>query len=182
MSRAAAVISRFLSGLLTAALALILGCNLYILAARSLTGNPQPDVFGWSSAVVVSGSMSGSIEIHDMVIVRRADAYAPGDVISFRSGSAVVTHRILRQTEEGYITKGDANNVPDTAPVPTDAVIGKVVLVIPGIGKLIEILRSPLGLTCLILLGIALILLTPQQSHTGAARKGGKYAKKRNKQ
>lgn len=167
---------RILSILLTLALAFILACNVYLIAARSITGQRQPTVFGYSSAVVISGSMSGTIEVNDMIIARSAESYGPGDIISFDTGSSIVTHRILEVTPEGFITKGDANNTADIQPVTPDQVVGKVVLVIPGVGSLIEGLRTPLGMMCITLLGITLIVVPSLLEGSGESKKqGGKY-------
>lgn len=181
MRRAANLILRLFSGTLTVVLAVLLGCNLYVIGARFLGGVTQPEVFGYSTAVVVSGSMSGSIEVNDMVVIRRSDSYQTGDVISFESGSNLVTHRIVERTAEGFITKGDANNTPDREPVIMDQIVGKVVLVIPGIGKILEYLRTPLGMTCLVLVGFALVefpVWFGKAEEGTPGRKGGKYAKK----
>ena len=62
-----------------------------------------------------------------------------GDIISFRTGETLVTHRILSvdQASGTAITKGDANQVHDPAPVPFDDILGKVRFHIPGIGYLL---------------------------------------------
>lgn len=147
---------RICSTVLTVLLALLLICNLYTIAARFLWDDPNPTVFGYSTAVVISGSMSGTIEVNDMVVIHAEDSYAPGDVITFRSGESLVTHRLLEQTVEGYITKGDANNAPDLDPVSAENVEGKVVLVIPGVGRIMELLRTPLGMMLLVVVGFFL--------------------------
>jgi len=139
---------------LVGTLLLILAANCYMMFARLVLHEQQPDVLGYSTAVVISGSMSGSIEINDMIIIHAEDTYTTGDVITFYSGNSLVTHRIVGETERGFITKGDANNAADLYPVPITDVVGKVVLVLPGIGVIIEALRTPLGMT--VLLGIAL--------------------------
>ena len=165
---------RIVSLALTVVLAVLLACNLYLIAARAITGDPQPTVFGYSSAVVVSGSMSGAIEINDMVICHREKSYAPGDVITFESGSSVVTHRIVKETEDGFVTKGDANNTADLEPVLPEQVIGRVVLVVPQIGQLIAFLKTPLGMTCLVLLGIVLIAFPTLTERVREKKTGGK--------
>ncbi len=139
---------------LVGTLLLILAANCYMMFARFVLHEQQPNILGYSSAVVISGSMSGSIEINDMILIHAEDTYTTGDVITFYSGSTLVTHRIIGETERGFITKGDANNTADLYPVPITDVVGKVVLVIPQIGAIIEALRTPLGMT--VLLGIAL--------------------------
>lgn len=150
---------RILSALITAALALLLAANVYVIAARAVTGEPQPTVFGFSAAVVVTGSMSPAIEPGDLVVCRRSADYAVGDVITFRSGASLVTHRIVGSTPDSYITQGDANNVADADPVPRGAIVGKVVFTVPKLGIFIEKLRTPLGMTVLVLIGFALIEL-----------------------
>lgn len=150
---------RVLSAIVTVILALLLAANVYVIAARAVTGEPQPTVFGFSAAVVVTGSMSPAIEPGDLVVCRRSADYAVGDVITFRSGASLVTHRIVGSAENGYITQGDANNVADADPVPRGAVVGKVVFTVPKLGIFIEKLRTPLGMTVLVLIGFALIEL-----------------------
>lgn len=150
-------IGRILSGALTGFLALVLACNLYTIAMRYFAGVQQPAVFGYSTAVVISGSMSGSIEINDLVVIHRQKNYKTGDIITFESGESLVTHRIVEETSEGFVTKGDANNAEDVRPVPLERVVGRVVLVVPRAGAAIGFLRTPLGMTCLVLVGLLLI-------------------------
>lgn len=149
-------IGRVLSLVLTIMIAIVLVCNVYTIVARHIGGQQQPDVFGWSTAVVISGSMSGSIEVNDMVIIHEQKSYAVGDVVTFKSGKSLVTHRIIGEEEGGFITKGDVNNTRDIDTLSPERIVGRVVAVIPGIGKVIEFLRSPLGLTCIVLVGFAL--------------------------
>lgn len=151
------IIGRVLSWLITALLAIILICNLYTIGVRYFTGVPQPSVFGWSWAVVISGSMEPEIRVNDMVVVHEEDSYSVGDIITYENGDSVVTHRIIAENTEGYTTKGDHNNTEDMYPVPKDSVIGRVAYVVPGIGLFIQFLRTPLGMTCLVLIGLLLI-------------------------
>lgn len=151
------VLGRILSIAITVILGLLLVSNLYSIAARLVTKELQPDVFGFSTAVVISGSMSGSIEVNDMVVIRRQNGYEIGDVVTFETDGSLVTHRIIDRTERGFTTRGDANNSPDLEPVQQEQIVGRVVLVIPKIGKAIEFMRTPLGMTCLVLVGVALV-------------------------
>ena len=150
---------RVVSAVITAVLALLLAANVYVIAARAVAGEPQPTVFGFSAAVVVTGSMSPAIEPGDLVVCRRSTDYAVGDVITFHSGASLVTHRIVGSTPDSYITQGDANYVADADPVPRGAIVGKVVFTVPKLGTFIEKLRTPLGMTVLVLIGFALIEL-----------------------
>jgi|LSQX01.1.fsa_nt_gb signal peptidase len=99
-------------------------------------------VFAYAPRVIVSASMQPTMNIGDVVIIKRAtgDEVQVGDVIMFPLNNMKVTHRIVDETvEEGkkkYITKGDGNLERDTDPVPAQAVQGKVVTVIPKAGLL----------------------------------------------
>ena len=150
MRRAARLAGKIGGGVVTAALAVLLAANLYVLAAQRL-GVKDPAVLGLRSAVVLTGSMSGAIEPDDLVVTHAEKAYAAGDIIMFRSGGHTVTHRITAVTEEGYRTKGDANNTEDAAVTPPEDVLGRVIAVIPGAGGAVRFLRTPLGMLCLVL-------------------------------
>lgn len=166
---------RLLSLLLIVALAVLLASNLYVIAARALTGALQPTVLGYSSAVVVTGSMSPAIEAGDFILCRRAAAYQVGDVVCFvsESGSSVITHRIVDACEAGFVTRGDANNAPDSAYLTQDRIIGRVIGALPGFGRFLEALRSPLGLCILVLTGFALYELPRWVEHLQRREKGG---------
>ena len=167
-------IGSIFSGVFTALLAALLLCSVYSIAARKITGKQYAPVFGWSSAVVISGSMSGAIEIDDLVIIHRQNEYAVEDIINFESGDSLVTHRIVTVTDEGYFTKGDANNAPDRDIVPAEAVVGEVVAVIPGVGKGIAFARTPLGMLCIVLIGYAMITVPSALERRNEERhKGG---------
>ena len=148
---------RVFGGLLTVVLAILLICNLYSIVVRYIAHTPQPSVFGWSWAVVISGSMEPEISVNDLIVVHKEDNYEIGDVITYENGNSVVTHRIVDKNDEEFITKGDFNNTQDLNPVSKNAVVGKVVFVIPKIGLFIEYLRTPLGMTCMVLIGLLLI-------------------------
>ena len=151
-------VGRFLSISLTLALAFVLACNIYIIAVRSVTGQRQPTAFGFSSAVVISGSMSGAIEVNDMVITQARDSYFPGDIISFDTGSSIVTHRILEVTEEGFVTKGDANNTEDRNLVTEDNLVGIYKGRIPKVGDFAIFLQTPMGM--LLFIGVPVLGFT----------------------
>lgn len=156
MRRVLKTAGRILKWLITALLAVLLIANLYTLIARQVTGEPQPGVFGWSWAVVVSGSMEPEISVDDLILVHEQDTYEVGDVISFKSNNSVVTHRIIEKGDGYYITQGDMNNTADKQ-ISADAVIGKVKAAVPHVGLVIGYMRTPMGMICLVLLGLLTI-------------------------
>lgn len=152
-------IRKILSLILTSLLSIFLLCNLYLLSQKMIFKTIQPTIFGYSNAIVISGSMSGNIEINDMVICHSKDEYEVGDIISFVSGNHLVTHRIIRQEKDGFITKGDANNAEDLEVVSKEQIVGKVIYVVPVIGSFISYIQSPLGMSILLFLGYGLIFI-----------------------
>ena len=168
------VVGRVVSWLSCIVLSLLLMCNIYTIAVRSFTDTLQPSVFGWSWAVVISGSMEPEIRINDLVVVQEKENYQIGDIISFKSGNSIVTHRIVGTDVDGYLTQGDANNTPDLAPVAIGQVVGKVMCIVPQIGVLIQYLQTPLGMMCLVLIGFLLIEI-PFLVDKRKSEKGGRF-------
>ena len=105
---------------------LVLGINVYLWNARSLTGNALPMPFGFGAALVLTGSMEPTIMVDDLIFVKEAQSYAPDDIVVFQSGSLLVVHRVVEVREDQLITRGDANNTAD-APVAIADVKGTVV-------------------------------------------------------
>ncbi|MGN0493634.1 MAG: signal peptidase I [Acutalibacteraceae bacterium] len=171
--KAFTVLKRVLSVLLLAVFTLMLICNIYSIISRRFFNKLQPTVFGFSCAVVISGSMSGTIEVNDLVVIRSADEYREGNIITFKEGSSLVTHRIVGEKDGGFITKGDANNAEDSEAVQRDDIVGRVVLVIPKIGAALEALKSPLGMTCTVFAFILIIMLPSRKQPEGQELQNG---------
>ena len=114
-------------------------------------------------AVVMSGSMEPTFHMGSVVIVdkKTSDSVKVGDPIAFHVSDAYVTHRIVEETEQGFITKGDANDTTDPWEIDPSKVDGKVVLNVPIIGYAFKFISSKRGLLivgsfliCLLLTGL----------------------------
>ena len=72
-----------------------------------------------------------------------------GDIIAFRSGKSVITHRIIeiKNDEEGtvLVTKGDNNNTEDRYPIRLEAVEGVFKYKIPKLGNFAMFLQTTVG-------------------------------------
>lgn len=145
--------------LITALLAFLLACNLYLIIMEHIVGVEYPAVFGYSTAVVASGSMEPELSVDDLILNHAQTSYQEGDIITFQNGSSLTTHRIVEVTGEGYVTQGDANNTADPELVVADAVIGRVTVAVPYVGRAISFLRTPFGMTILIFTGLIIIEL-----------------------
>lgn len=111
----------------------------------------QPVLLGF----VETGSMEPTLESNDgFVAIPAAVAgdIEEGDVVTFRAGEiqggGLTTHRVVDETERGFITKGDNNPFTDQdsdePPVKRTQVVavawqpGETVLAIPGVGLLVS--------------------------------------------
>lgn len=141
-------------------------CNLTIIIKGTIFPERPPSVLGVTPMVVLSGSMSGDakdhIEVGDLIFVGKAEAseLEEGDVIAFREGKVVVTHRIIevKQDENGeplFVTKGDANNTEDQNPVTADNLVGIYKSRIPKVGDFALFMQTPLGM--IIFIGVPVL-------------------------
>lgn len=81
--------------------------------------------------VIKSGSMQPTLNINDIVIIKKKSNYNIGDIITFsRNNQYFVTHRIQYIENNGFITKGDNNNCVDDDIVKAENIQGKVIFVI----------------------------------------------------
>ena len=146
---------------------LLVGITLLIyvldIKIRSAKGDNSAPKF--NAYVVLTGSMLPEIQVNDVVITKRMDAsrLKEGDIITFASSDSrflgtIITHRIVKKNpatdNEGYTfqTKGDNNNVADSALVLEKDIYGKVILKIPKLGYLQEFLASDGGWIIVILI------------------------------
>lgn len=151
------LLGKCLYAVVTTVLVLILILNLLQIGSKLLLKKNLPRVFGWSQAVVLSGSMEPEFSAGDLIIIHNEEDYQIGDVITFNSDGGLISHRIVKQTGSGYITQGDANNSADGKIVLPEQIYGKVKTVLPGLGRVVLFLKSPTGL--LLCLALAVIFI-----------------------
>jgi len=136
----------------------------------------QPVLLGF----VETGSMAPTMDPGDGFIAVPTSLAGPvekGDVIVFQAdtlnGGGLTTHRVVSESADGFITKGDANPVTDQSgtepPVERDQIVAKVlqvwgkVVVIPNLGLLVtgvQGLLSALQRRLAVLLGTRAVLGT----------------------
>jgi signal peptidase len=114
---------------------------------------------------VQSGSMAPAIKTGAVVIIKPFDSYQKGDVITIQDPANpknTVTHRIFEIKEKNglvsYVTKGDANNTPDTEARLKGNVLGKVMFSIPLLGYPIGFAKTRDGLIILVIVPATLII------------------------
>lgn len=105
---------------------------------------------------VQTGSMMPVLHVGDAVITRSqiiTNLHA-GDVIAYRNNQGItVSHRLLfiNKQSQTVTTQGDHNPQPDDI-VPASHIIGKVQLVLPKLGRVTDLLHTPVGLIGLLYL------------------------------
>ena len=130
---------------------------LLIVSVFPITGN-------YKLMIVQSGSMAPAIKMGSVVVVKPADDYKIGDVITFGPHSrtkAPTSHRIydikVVDGQSVYITKGDANNAPDAREIQKRDVLGKVLFSVPYIGFAVDFAKKPIGFVLII--GIPAVII-----------------------
>lgn len=132
------------------------------------SGNYKNPLF--NAFIIVSNSMYPTLKINDGIFVHREDNLEVGDVITFDSINEDtygmdITHRIVRKEtlENGsvvYRTKGDNNELEDTAIVPFDNIFGKVILKITNLGSFRNFIIKPINMFLILLLPLLLIIVS----------------------
>jgi len=139
---------------------LVAGWTLFGLLAGLVLSFSVPNVVGMHSFVVMSGSMTPTLKVGDIVVDRPIAAadVRIGDIITFKDPALnrLVTHRVHRlRMENGRIdieTKGDRNNSVEDSSVGTDGRVGLVIYRVPKIGYVLAWTRSRQGRLLLVLL------------------------------
>ena len=69
------------------------------------------------------------LKIKDIIIIKKSNTYNVNDIITYNTENEVlITHRIVKSCEGGFITKGDNNNSEDNELVKLENIKGKVIL------------------------------------------------------
>lgn len=133
--------------------------------------------------VVTTPSMEPEFSVNSVCFVNERTSFDEikiGDVIVFRiDDSTLVTHRVIRIEDGKCITKGDANNVEDSAAVTAENYVGKTVMNIPKVGVILEFLHTKAGMITAVTVVLLLIILSfvPTDQHI-SQKNGHNHEKK----
>lgn len=111
---------------------------------------------------VQTGSMRPSFSPGDALLLQRIQPsqLQHGTIVSYRSSRSpneLVTHRLVRVGQGSFQTKGDALTIPD--PVVRDSLlVGRVTAVLPGMGRLLNWLRSWPGLIAFVYVPVGMVV------------------------
>lgn len=166
MKLAQKIIGKIVNILTVIVIIAILFCAYCVFSVKVL-GNKYVNLFGYSVFEVATGSMHGTIEIGDAVLVKIGSDFKEDDIITYESGNDFITHRVISLNEEMVIAKGDANNVNDN-PIERKDVLGKVVKILPNLGVWKKVLLTP---KVIILVLVTLFIFSILFSYDGNAIK-----------
>ena len=148
-----------LRGVIIALSGILLGLNIFFINANSLASNSMPMPFGVGASVVLTGSMEPTLGVNDLIVVKKADSFAVGDIVVYQTHGISVVHRIKSIDGETVVTRGDANNADDD-PINLGDIKGKLVFSLPFAGLIIKFLRSPVGIIIIVALAVLLLELS----------------------
>ena len=123
------IVKKILKYLAYSLLSILVIFSIYSVIMVKVLNKDYVNVFGYTYFVVASGSMSGTIEVNDIIIVKLNDGYKEKDIVTFKNNGSFITHRVERIEKDKVITRGDANNLDDD-PVSKKDIIGRVVLIV----------------------------------------------------
>ncbi|MBQ9370514.1 MAG: signal peptidase I [Clostridia bacterium] len=129
----------------------------------------DPSLFGYGVYTVVSGSMTPTLRVGDVIFVKKVTdpaELAKGDIITFRGqgklAGKVVTHRIVSDGVEadGKITTcGDANYGLQDDPITMDDVIGKMIRKATVFSALHRAFTSKVGFALIVIVPLMILLI-----------------------
>ena len=173
MKKVIKIIGNSIINILVIIAVVILIFSIYFLVQTKILNKDYANIFGYTFFEIATGSMSGTLEIGDVVIVKLTNDVEVGDIIVYKEEDYFITHRLIEKNQDTLIAKGDANNSEDS-PISINDVIGKVEFTIENVGIWKKVFTSPSVLITLfiniVLFGIVLIYKKKKK----VEEKGGK--------
>lgn len=138
----------------------ILSCIMFI--SKLVSKDKLPMSLGFAFLNIETGSMSPTIEIDDVVIIHKTDKedYQVGDIVAFwmnEEDSIPTVHRIIKIDGDKVYTKGDYVKNTEDPEHTFDDLIGKEVVTIPQLGKVVDFIRKPVGIVTILIIGFLII-------------------------
>lgn len=116
--------------------------SLYGLYQLKFQNKKYFNLFGYTAFSVVTGSMSPTLEIGDVIIVKIDKNVKKDDIITYYKDDNFITHRVVEVKGKEIIARGDSNNSSDS-PINKDMIVGKVVHTFSKASSFIDILLTP---------------------------------------
>lgn len=131
--------------------------------------NKVANIAGYTPLSEKTDSMAPAFLAGDMIIIKTCDTskLAVGDIICFHTiienQYALNTHRISEISDtngiRSFTTKGDNNEIADQHIISDGDIVGKYVVKLPKMGKVMEFLSSSIGFLIIIVLPMLLFFI-----------------------
>ena len=180
------LLGKILSTIICIVILFLIVFNVTLMIESYINPNELPSFLEIKSFVIVSESMEPTIMTEDAIFIKNTskEDLEVGDIISFRTGDYINTHRIVRieerNGEEVYITKGDNNESEDRGYVEFQDIEGKYLFRIPGFGIITEILKSKVTLVVLLVFLVIISYYEVRISKRKLKRKEERYEYNKN--
>lgn len=165
MKKIIGTIIEYILNILLVIVAILIILGVYYVYQIKIAKNDYANLFGYTFFEVATGSMSGTIEIGDVVIVKITKDVNENDIIVYKDGDNFITHRLVEKNENGMIAKGDANNSQDK-PIVEEQVLGRVICNIPKVGIWRKVFLTPEVIIFIIILLLLLGVIVHLSSRT----------------
>ncbi len=137
-------------------IAFLIVYNLVILIKKIKNKEEVPSFLGYKNFIILSGSMEPTLNVGDVIFIKEKVEIQENDIISFKEGSSIITHRVIEKVEQNeqemYRTKGDANKSADQKLISVENIEGVYLFKIPRIGMVIAFLQSKVGIIIFLVL------------------------------
>lgn len=147
---------KFINGIVTIIVVIIVILTILLVGTR---------LIGFQPYAVLSGSMEPTYHVGSLIYVKQVspEEVNVGDPITFvlDENLTVATHRVveIKAEDQHFITKGDANEYIDAAPVHFKNLIGVPKASIPKLGYLANYIQKPPGKYFAIAIAAIILLL-----------------------
>ena len=131
--------------------------------------NKVANIAGYTPLSVKTDSMAPAFSAGDMIIIKTCDTskLAVGDIVCFHTiienQYALNTHRISEISDangiRSFTTKGDNNEIADQHIISDGDIVGKYVVKLPKMGKVMDFLSSSIGFLIVIVLPMLLFFI-----------------------
>lgn len=167
MKKILKIIGNIITSLLIIILIAVLMIAIYSFIELDVREKEYCNIFGYSIFQIETGSMSKTLEIEDIIIVKLGNEDIKiDDIITFRQDGNLVTHRLVRQEDEKYFLKGD-NNPTEDEPIEKEDILGKVVFTISEVKIWKSVFKEPRVIISVVITVILFILVIAYKEKIG---------------
>lgn len=86
-----------------------------------------PILWNYYPLIIVSGSMEPTLKVGGILYYHtiNIDDYNKNDILVYKAKNHIISHRIVKISDNSFITKGDANKKNDSLKVYNSQILGK---------------------------------------------------------